>query len=64
MCDSYKKYKVVVVGDPINHGCSLAIERYQIFTAMLEIHSLHYTIREKDGKTHYFPINLTIIYEL
>jgi hypothetical protein len=60
MCESYIKYKVVVIGDK-----DLEVGNYyKIFKGVLETHNLHYTIREKDGKTHYFPINLTIIYEL
>lgn len=52
-----KKYKVVVIGDPTNHGNNYEIKRFQIFNGA-------YTITEDTGKTHFFPINLTIIYEL
>lgn len=60
-----KKYKVVVIGDPENHSKNYPIiEKFQIITGELKVLNLIYNIKEENGKNHYFPINLTIIYEL
>jgi hypothetical protein len=60
-----KKYKVVVIGDTENHSQNRPkLEYFQIFTGELKTFNQAYTITEENGKTHFFPINLTIIYEL